>query len=58
MQPIELTKLSLTELKALAYDVAAQIESLQRNMQVINQEISKRIVEEQKVSPKKELVKK
>lgn len=45
MNPIEqdITKMSLTELKALAYDQFAMIETYQNNMKLINAEIKKHI---------------
>lgn len=41
MEP-NLSTMSVTELKALAYDQLAQSEAIQRNLQVINQEIVKK----------------
>lgn len=41
-QDIDLTKMSLEQLKAFAYDQLAVIENAQRNLQTINQEIAKR----------------
>lgn len=38
-----LSEFTVTELKAIAYDQMAQIELSQRNLQTINQELSKRM---------------
>lgn len=38
--------MTITELKSLAYDALAQIELNQKNLQVINEEIAKRVKEE------------
>jgi hypothetical protein len=39
---MDISKLSLTELKALAYDMLSTIDQAQRNLTSINQEIAKR----------------
>ena len=41
-QQVDLTKMSLTELKALAWDQLALVEQHQANVRMINQEIGKR----------------
>jgi hypothetical protein len=51
-QTIDLTKLSVDELKALAYDCICQVNSFQRNLQTIEQEIA--IRKQQQVVPEKE----
>jgi hypothetical protein len=45
---MDITKLSITELKALAYDLFVQAEVNQRNLQAINAEIQKKNKEEVK----------
>lgn len=40
---MDITKMTVTELKALAYDTFAQIEQAQKNLQAINQEIAKKL---------------
>ncbi len=47
---MDLTKMSLTELKSLAYDQLVQIEQNQNNLRLINTEISKRPKEEVNLS--------
>lgn len=49
MNPIDITKLTVVELKALAYEEMLKIEGAQRNLQVLQQEINKRL-QEQKVA--------
>lgn len=39
---MDLTIMSITELKAVAYDVLVQIEQQQNNLRLINQEIAKK----------------
>lgn len=39
---MDITALSLTELKAMVYDEMAKVELSQRNMQILNAEIAKR----------------
>jgi hypothetical protein len=39
---MDLTQLSLTELKAIGFDLYNQIAVLQQNMQILNQQIEKR----------------
>lgn len=56
MNQIDITKLTVTELKALAYDALSTIEMQQRNLQAINQEIAKKSQVEKEVKsvePKK-----
>lgn len=50
----QLSKFTLTELKALAYDQLAQIELSQNNMRLINQEMSNRLQtsNQQQITPK------
>lgn len=54
---MNLTTMSVVELKALAYDVVAGIEQGQNNLRLINQEIAKKS-EPQKEVPVEEVVKK
>lgn len=42
MENIDLTKLDIKELKALAYDHLAQLEAINLNLKNINNEIAKR----------------
>lgn len=42
MNTIDITKLSVTELKALAYDVLSEIEKQQNNLRAVNNELAKR----------------
>lgn len=42
---IDITKLSITEIKAMAFDIINQINFFQNNLKVINEEIAKRPVE-------------
>lgn len=42
---MDITKLSITELKSLAYDEMAKIQQAQNNLNIINAEISKKMVE-------------
>jgi hypothetical protein len=46
-QPIDIRTLSVTELKALAYDLIAQRDSFQNNLNTVNTEISLRAQKEQ-----------
>ena len=50
---INITKLSKTELKALAFDVINQINTFQNNLRVLNEEIAKRQEEVPKEETKK-----
>jgi len=49
-QDIDITKMTVIELKALAYDELAKQQVCQQNLQIINQEIVKR----QSIEPMKE----
>ncbi len=51
---IDLNTKTITELKAMAYDVIAQIEHLQNNVRIINQTILEKQKEEASVELKKE----
>lgn len=42
---MDLKTLSVTELKALAYDCLATMENIQKNLSAINQEIAKKMSE-------------
>ena len=51
---MDITKSTITELKSLAYDSLVELERIQKNLQVINAEITKRgEVEEVKEEKKK-----
>ena len=41
-KPFDIKTATVTELKAIAFDVLVQIETNQKNLQIINQEIAKR----------------
>jgi hypothetical protein len=41
-QQIDITKLSVTELKALAYELVVQVETARQNLSVVQQELAKR----------------
>jgi len=41
----DLPKMPTSELKAMVYDIAAEIQTLQRSVNIVNQEISKRAEE-------------
>ncbi len=45
----KLSDLTVVELKSLAYDELAKLESAQQNLRVLNQEIAKRAQEQQQV---------
>ena len=51
---IDLNTKTITELKAMAYDVITQIEHLQNNVRIINQTIIEKQKEEASVELKKE----
>ena len=51
---IDLNTKTITELKAMAYDVIIQIEHLQNNVRIINQTILEKQKEEASVELKKE----
>lgn len=42
----KLSDLTVVELKSLAYDELAKLESAQQNLRVLNQEITKRVQEQ------------
>lgn len=48
MQTVDLTTMSLVELKALAYDTIAEKERLQNQLATINQAIAEKYQQEQK----------
>ena len=43
----KLSDLTVVELKSLAYDELAKLENAQQNLRVLNQEIAKRVQEQQ-----------
>ena len=49
---MDLNKLSVTELKALAYDTGAQMSRLQQKLQLINQTIMRKSQEKPTVTKK------
>ena len=54
----EIGGMSIVELKAMAYDMIAQAESIQKNLNIVNQVIEKKDKEPKpKPEPKKEEVK-
>jgi hypothetical protein len=55
---MDITKMSDTELKALAYDQMAQIQLSQGNLQVINTELAKRNQPAEEAKPTEESTKK
>lgn len=42
METFDISQKSVMELKSMAYDIVAQVEVAQRNLQVLNQEIAKK----------------
>lgn len=44
---MDLTAMSITELKALAYDLLAQGQQIQNNLNTVNQEIANRPITQQ-----------
>jgi hypothetical protein len=50
---MDITKLTTTELKALAFDTIVQIEQFQKNLATLNQAIAQKLQEEQKVEETK-----
>jgi hypothetical protein len=42
MEPVDVTKMTVEQLKALAYDTVLDIQRGQNNLQIINGEIEKR----------------
>jgi hypothetical protein len=51
---MDITKLSVVELKALAYDELVKVEQSQKNLVLINQQITKLSQEQPKVEAPKE----
>lgn len=49
---MDITKMSVTELKALAFDTIVQIENLNKNLSTINREIAGREPEDKKTKAK------
>jgi hypothetical protein len=47
----QISELSVVELKALAYDQMAQLQQCQNNINVINQELAKRLSPQPQQSP-------
>lgn len=43
---MEITKMTVTDLKALAYDELIKIETAQNNLRLINEQIAKKLKEE------------
>jgi hypothetical protein len=54
---IDITKLSITELKALAFDLLIIVQNTQNNLNLINQEIEKRNVQTNETKEKPEKTK-
>lgn len=52
-KPKDITKMSVTELKALAYDLLAQQQQLQNSLGAINEQISKKLDKPEVVKEKK-----
>jgi hypothetical protein len=50
---MDITKYTVTELKAFAFDILVQIERLQKDLQALNQAIGQKMQEEQKPEAKK-----
>jgi hypothetical protein len=50
---IDISKLSITELKALAYDLTLELARVQTNLQILNQEIEKKKEQENQVAKSK-----
>ena len=50
---MDLTKLTIEQLKALAYDNIVEFEMRQNNLKVINEELARRRTEPVKTEPKK-----
>jgi hypothetical protein len=52
---VDITKMSVIELKALVFDLLVKLENVQNNLNVVNAEIAKRVESEkveQQASPK------
>jgi len=45
MNPVDISKLSVIELKAMSYDEIQKMNFAERNLQILQQEISKRMQE-------------
>jgi len=50
---MDIEKMSITELKALAYDLGAKINYIQRDLQIVNQRIANLSQVQDKPNPKK-----
>ena len=48
---MDLTKMTVIELKAVAYDLFVQLEVTQKNLQLVNQEIAKKSKEVKEEAP-------
>lgn len=48
---IDITKFTLEQLKAMAYDLIGQLENIQKNLQVLNNEIAKKSQEIKETKP-------
>ncbi len=53
---MDVMQMTITELKALAYDEIARLEQTQKNLQIINNRITEKVKEEQN-KPKEEVKK-
>lgn len=53
MNTIDITKLSDTEIKALAYEQISAIEQAQNNLRVCNEELNKRVQPKEEVKDEK-----
>lgn len=51
---MDISKSSVQELKAIAYDIMADITRLNQNLQLVQQTIAKKISEDEKKEPKTE----
>jgi len=51
---MNLEEMSINELKVVAYDLIAQQEQTQRNLQAVNQMIAKKYEDANKVEPKED----
>jgi len=49
---MDISQKTIIELKALAYDMLAQLEALQKNLNVVNQQISAKVQEAQTAAEK------
>ncbi len=48
---MDITKMTVVELKAVAYDLFVQLEITQKNLQAVNQEIAKKSKEAKEEAP-------